>query len=386
MKRIYLDNAATTRVAPEVLEAMRPCFTDNYGNPSSLHSWGQEAKQALEDSRRKVARVINAEPGEIVFTSGGSESDNLAIKGIALRKGKGHIITSKTEHHAVLETCGFLKRSGFDLTILPVDGEGFVNPSDLEKAMRPDTILVSIMHANNEIGTIQPVRELGKICRDRDVPFHTDAVQSFGKIPIDVKNMNIDLLSVSAHKIHGPKGAGALYVRSGTELLAQIHGGGHESGLRSGTENIPGIVGFAKACGLVKINDDNMIGLRNKLIQGVLEIKDSRLNGPNPLGGDDRRLPNNANFGFRYIEGESLVLRLDDMGIAASTGSACSSKSLRPSHVLTGIGLSPADAHGSLRLTLSRYTTREEIDYVLSVLPGIVEDLRRISPLGADKE
>lgn len=380
--KIYLDNAATTRVAPEVLEAMKPYFTDKYGNASSLHDFGLEAAEALEESRKTLAGVINAKPEEIVFTSGGSESDNQAVKEIAfasLAKGPGsHIITSSIEHPAVLKTCEFLEKMGFEVTYLPVNKEGSISLDDLEKSIKDKTILVSIMHANNEIGTIQPVREIGRICREKGVLFHTDAVQSFLKIPIDVKEMNIDLLSASSHKLHGPKGVGLLYVRSGVKINPLIHGGGHESGLRSGTENVAGIVGFARACGLCRIPDNKVKELRDRLIEGVLEIKDCWLNGAK----GNKRLPNNANFSFKFIEGEALVLRLNDKGVAASTGSACSTKSLKPSHVLMATGLSHVEAHGSLRLTLSRYTTKEEIDYLLKVLPGVVEDLRKISPLG----
>ncbi len=379
MKKIYLDNAATTRVAPEVLEAMKPYFTDKYGNASSLHDFGLEAAEALEESRKTLAGVINAKPEEIVFTSGGSESDNQAIKEIAFSKGPNHhIITSSIEHPAVLKTCEFLEKMGFEVTCLPVNKEGSISLDDLEKSIKDKTILVSIMHANNEIGTIQPVREIGRICREKGVLFHTDAVQSFLKIPIDVKEMNIDLLSASSHKLHGPKGVGLLYVRSGVKINPLIHGGGHESGLRSGTENVAGIVGFARACRLCRIPDNKVKELRDRLIEGVLEIKDCWLNGAK----GDKRLPNNANFSFKFIEGEALVLRLNDSGVAASTGSACSTKSLKPSHVLMAMGLSHVEAHGSLRLTLSRYTTKEEIDYILKVLPGVVEDLRKISPLG----
>jgi cysteine desulfurase len=382
MKEIYLDNAATTRLAPEALEAMRPYFTDKYGNASSLHSLGQEAAEALEKARRILARVINARPGEIVFTSGGTESDNQAIKETAFAAlkngGPGHIITSSIEHPAVLNNCKFLEGMGFEVTYLPVDREGLVNPDDVNKAVKEKTILVSIMHSNNEIGTIQPIGEIGRICRERNIPFHTDAVQGFCKIPIDVRKMNIDMLSASAHKLHGPKGVGLLYVREGLDINPLMHGGGHESGRRSGTENIPGIVGFARASELCRVPDPGISELRDRLIKGVLKIKDCWLNG----APGDKRLPNNANFSFRFIEGEALVLRLNDKGIAASTGSACSTRSLKPSHILTAIGLSPVDAHGSLRMTLSRYTREEDIEYVLKVLPGVVEDLRRISPLG----
>ena len=381
MKRIYFDNAATTCTDPEVVKAMTPYFTKYYGNASSLHSFGQEAKEALEDSRGKIASLIRASEGEIYFTSGGTESDNLAIKGIAFaNKAKGkHIITSKIEHHAVLHTAQYLEKQGFEVTYLPVDRYGLVSLESLEDAIRDDTILISIMHANNEIGTIEPVKEIGRIAREKGIIFHTDAVQTFGKTPVDVKDMNIDILSASSHKLHGPKGVGMIYIKDGTTIERQMHGGGHEKGMRSGTENIPGIIGFAKACEIAnaRMKDDaeRVSGMRDKLIKELLKIDDSFLNGHPTL-----RLPGNANFGFRYIEGESLVLRLDDKGIAASTGSACSSRSLEPSHVLLAIGLKPEEAHGSLRITLERDNTKEELRYLISELPNVVEDLRKISP------
>ncbi len=382
MKRIYMDHAATTPVDREVLEAMKPYFSEKYGNASSIHDFGQEAKDALEDSRAKVAKLIGADLSEIVFTSGGSEADNLAIKGTAFAKGKGsHIITSTIEHHAVLHTCEFLEKHGFEVTYLPVGKYGLVDPAQVEKAIKKNTILVSIMHANNEIGTIEPVAEIGKICRNAGILFHTDAVQSFGKIPIDVKKMNIDLFSASAHKMYGPKGVGCLYMRKGINLIPQIHGGGHESGMRSGTENIAGIVGFAKACELAGKNMNSWaeqeVKLRDRLIKDMLQIPKSRLSGH-----PEKRLPNNVNMCFSGIEGESMVIHLSMKGIAASTGSACSSKSLKPSHVLTATGLSPKDAHGSLRLTLGKENTEQDVDYLLNVLPGIVDNLRKISPLG----
>jgi cysteine desulfurase len=384
MKRIYMDHAATTPVDQEVLEAMKPYFTEKYGNASSIHDFGQEAKDALEDSRAKVAKLIGADMNEIVFTSGGSESDNLAIKGIVFGKGKGsHIITSAIEHHAVLHTCEFLEKQGFEVTYLPVDKYGLVDPAQVEKAIKSNTVLVSIMHANNEIGTIESVEEIGKVCRNAGILFHTDAVQSLGKIPINMKKMDIDLLSASAHKLYGPKGVGCLYIRKDIKPIPQIHGGGHESGMRSGTENIAGIVGFAKACELAGKNMNRWTGhekgLRNRLIKDCLEIPNSRLNGHS-----EKRLPNNTNFCFSGIEGESMVIHLSMKGVAASTGSACSSKSLKPSHVLTAIGLSPKDAHGSLRLTLGKDNTEGDVDYLLEVLPGIVENLRKISPLGGE--
>ena len=381
--KIYLDHAATTAVDKEAIKAMLPYFDNKFGNASSLHQFGQEAKEALETSRETVAKLINADPREIIFTSGGTESDNWAIKKIAFtNEDKGnHIITSRIEHHAVLESCEFLGKNGFKVTYLPVDRYGLVNPEDVKKAITKNTVLVSIMHANNEIGTIEPIEEIGNICKEKGVYFHTDAVQTVGKVPIDVKKMNVDLLSCSSHKLYGPKGVGFLYVKKGTKIAPMIHGGGHEFCLRSGTENIAGIAGFAKACELAQKNMEKWNShekkLRDKLVKGVLErIPESWLNGH-----PEKRLEGNANFCFKCIEGESLILHLDDKGVAASTGSACSTKELKPSHVLTAIGLSPVDAHGSLRLTLGKDSTEKEIDYVLEVLPGIVADLRKISPL-----
>lgn len=382
MKKIYMDYAATTPVAKEVIEAMLPYFTENFGNASTLYSLGREAEKVLEKSREKVAELINANPKEIIFTSGGTESDNLALKSIAFtNKERGnHIITSLIEHHAVLDTCKWLEKQGFKVTYLPVDKYGFVNLEDLENAITKETTLVSIMWANNEIGTIEPVKEIGKICKDHGIYFHTDAVQAFGKLEINIKKLNIDLLSASSHKIYGPKGVGCLFVKSGVKLEPLLHGGGQEFGLRSGTENISGIVGFVKACELARKNlkkeATRETKLRDKLIKGVLEIPDCWLNG-HPT----KRLPGNTNFSFKYIEGESLVLYLDMHGIACSTGSACSTKSLKPSHVLTAIGLKPEEAHGSLRLTLGKDTTGEDIDYVLTTLPEVVKNLRQISPL-----
>ena len=378
MKRIYLDHAATTPVAKEVLEAMAPYFSQKFGNASSLYSFGREAKEAIEDARLKAAKVINAEPREIIFTSGGSESDNMVLRGIA--KAGDHIITSAFEHHAVLHTCQALEKQGVRVTYLPVTKDGFVRTEDVKKAITKQTKLVSIMHANNEIGTIQPIAEIGKLCREKGVLFHTDAVQTYGKIPIDVKKMNIDFLSASGHKLYGPKGMGILYMRSGLSLRPLITGGSQEHRLRAGTENTAGIVGFAKAAELALANMGKeaayLTKLRDMLIDGVLKIEDSWLNGSRK-----DRLPNNTNFGFDYIEGESIILHLDLKGVAASTGSACSSESLTPSHVLTSIGLTPVKAHGSLRMTLGKDTTKEEINYVLQVLPGIVESLRMISPM-----
>jgi cysteine desulfurase len=380
MQRIYLDNSATTPVDKRVLEAMKPFFSKIYGNASSLHKFGREARRSMEESRTKVAKVINAKREEIIFTSGGTESDNLAIKGICFaNKQKNHIITSKIEHHAVLHTCQWMEKQGFEVSYLPVDKYGIIHPSAVENAIKENTALVSIMFANNEIGTIEPIEEIGKICREKGVYFHTDAVQAFGKVPIDVNKDNIDLLSISAHKVYGPKGVGALFVRKGVRIEPIVHGGGHESDIRSGTENVSGIVGFGAASEIAKKEMKKEayreIKLRDKLIKGVLKIKDSRLNG-HPI----KRLPNNVNVSFEFIEGESLISYLDAKGIAASTGSACSSKSLEPSHVLLAIGLKHEQAHGSLRMTLGRENTNEDINYAMEVLPGIVERLRQISP------
>ncbi|MDD5472700.1 MAG: cysteine desulfurase NifS [Candidatus Methanoperedens sp.] len=379
--QVYMDHSATTAVDPAVREAMLPYFSEKFGNPSSLYTIGRQARKAIEESRQKVADLIGAKKEEIIFTGSGTESDNLAIKGIAFknRKKGDHIITSSIEHHAVLHTCKYLEGQGFKVTYLPVSREGIVNPADVEKALTPQTILITIMHANNEIGTIQPIEEIGKIAKEKNIPFHTDAVQTAGKLPINVEFLDVNLLSMSAHKIYGPKGVGALYIRKGTFVEPQLHGGGHERNLRSSTENVPGIVGFGKACELAKERlpeEAKLAELRDRLIKGVLEIKDSYLNG-HPT----KRLPNNANVRFSYIEGESMILNLDMKGVAASTGSACSSTSLEPSHVLMAIGLKPEEAHGSLRLTLGRENTKEDVDYVVSVLPKIVNKLRMISPL-----
>lgn len=376
-----MDHSATTATDPAVTEAMLPYFSEKYGNPSSLYTIGRQARRAIEEARQKVADLIGAKKEEIIFTGSGTESDNLAIKGTALRnRGKGdHIITSSIEHHAVLHTCKYLEKNGFKVTYLPVGKDGIVNPADVEKAITPQTILITIMHANNEIGTIQPIEEIGKITKEKQITFHTDAVQTAGKIPVNVDALGVSMLSISAHKIYGPKGVGALYLRKGTPIEPQLHGGGHERNIRSSTENVPGIVGFGKASELAKEmlpNESNLAALRDSLIKGVLEIEDSYLNG-HPA----KRLPNNANFRFSFIEGESMILNLDMNGVAASTGSACSSTSLEPSHVLMAIGLRPEEAHGSLRLTLGRENTQEDVDYVISVLPDIVNKLRMISPL-----
>jgi cysteine desulfurase len=383
MKQAYFDYAATTPVHPDVVKAMLPYFTEFFGNPSSIHQFGQQAKQAMETARENVAKLLGARPDEIVFTSGGSEADNMALKGVALAneaKGK-HIITSAIEHHAVLETAHFLEKRGFRVTYLPVDKYGTVDPQAVSDAISDDTILVSIMHANNEVGTIQPVAQIGAIAKQRGVLFHTDAVQTVGHVPINLKAMNVDLLSASAHKLYGPKGVGILYVRKGTRLVSLIHGGEQERRRRASTENIPGIVGFGKAAEIamqeMTEEAEHLTALRDKLIDGLLSrIDDIRLNG-HPT----QRLPNNVNVSVRYVEGESMLLNLDMEGIAASTGSACSSGTLEPSHVLLALGLSHEEAHGSIRLSLGRYTTENDIDRVLEVLPRVVSKLRAMSPL-----
>jgi cysteine desulfurase len=383
--KVYMDHAATTPVDPRVVEAMEPFFSEKYGNPSSLYTLGQEAREAVEEARSRVAKLLNGNRESVIFTSGGTESNNLALKGVAIanRKKGRHIITTKIEHHAVLEPCEWLAKQGFEVTYLPVDKYGLVTPSSLEQALRKDTILVSIMHANNEIGTIEPIAELGEIVKEHGAYFHTDAVQTYGKIPVDVQELNVDLLSLSSHKIYGPKGVGALYVRKGVRLDPLLHGGGHEFRKRSGTENVPGIVGLGKAAEIagkeMKAEARKLIRLRDRLIKGALAIENSRLNGH-----PHKRLPNNANFVFLFVEGESLILELDFYGIAANTGSACSSKTLEPSHVLSAIGLKPEETHGSLRLTLGRQNTGEEVDYVLEVLPKVVDRLRQISPFKTD--
>ncbi|MEM1513840.1 MAG: cysteine desulfurase NifS [Candidatus Thermoplasmatota archaeon] len=380
MKKIYLDHAATTPVDKEVIEEMMPYFNEKFGNASSLHLFGREAKKGIEEARERVAKLINADADRIIFTGSGTESDNLAIKGVAFSYGKGHIITSKIEHPAVLETCKYLEKKGFRITYLPVDKYGLINIDDLKNEIREDTILISIMHANNEIGTIENIEEIGKIASKNDILFHTDAVQSVGKIEVDIKKINADMLSISSHKIYGPKGVGALYIKEGIKIEPLLHGGGHEKGLRSSTENVAGIVGFGKACELAnnrwRKDAEKMRKLRDKIIKNILEIEESYLTGH-----PEKRLPNNASFYFKGIEGESLILLLDSKGIAASTGSACSSKKLQPSHVLLAIGIKPEHAHGSLRVTLGRENEEEEIDYFLEVLPEIVKRLREISPM-----
>jgi len=382
MKEIYLDNAATTKIDPKVLKAMLPYFDQKYGNASSTHTKGREAKNAMEDARKVIAKSIGAASEEIIFTSGGTESNNFALKSIAFsnRERGNHIIITKIEHDCVLNTCKWLATQGFEITYLDVDKEGFVRTEDLEKAITPKTILVSIIHGNNEIGTIQDLKALGEICKKHNVYFHTDACQSYTKAEVDVKKQNLSLVTLNAHKIHGPKGVGTLYIRKGTNIKAWTHGGGHERNLRSGTENIPCIVGFAEA---FKQADSNkhikyMTRLRDMITEGIEKnIPESKLNGPR----GEKRLCNNINFIFNRIEGEAIGGYLDLKGISSSTGSACSSHSLEPSHVLQAIGLSKAEANGSLRLSISRFTTEEEIDYLLQVLPPIIKKLRMISPL-----
>ena len=384
---IYLDHAATTPMRSEILDVMNPYFSERFGNPSSLHSYGLETRAAVERAREQIAQAIGATPSEIIFTSGGTESDNMALRGVLHggRHDKVHIITSTIEHPAVLETCKSIEKLGHEVTYVSVSREGRIDPTEVHKAIRDNTRLISIMHANNEIGSIQPIAAIGAIAASHGIYMHTDAVQSVGKIPVNVNDLNVHMLSISSHKIYGPKGVGCLYIRKGTKLTPLLYGGGHERGLRSGTENVSGIVGFGEAMRLaVKDFADNkrIQGLRDALIDAVLrEILYTQLNG-----GRDHRLPNNVNFSFSYIEGESLVLRLNAKGIAGSTGSACSSKKLEPSHVLLAIGLDPVDAHGSLRLTLGRKNTEADVEFVNEVLPGIVDELRQMSPLYANRD
>jgi len=383
MKRVYLDYAATTPTAPEVVEAMLPYLGDRFGNPSSVHSYGREANSAIEAVRERVASFIGAKPEEIIFTSGGTESNNFALKGIAYANQErgDHIITSTIEHHSILEPCKFLETQGFNVTSVKVDKFGLVDPEAVKEAITDKTILISIMHANNEIGTIEPIAELGKIAQEKSIYFHTDAVQTFGHLPLQVDEIGADLLSLSAHKLYGPKGVGALYIREGMNMYSFMHGGEQERGRRASTHNVPGIVGLGKAVELAKEEMDEeakkLTFLRDKLIRGILDrIDHTRLNG-HPV----KRLPNNVNVSVAYIEGEALCLNLDIEGIASSTGSACSSGSLEPSHVLLAIGLSPVLARSSLRFSLGRYTEEEDIEYVLEVLPDMVKKLRAMSPL-----
>jgi cysteine desulfurase len=379
--RVYMDYAATTPVDPRVLKTMKPYFREKYGNSVSLHKQGREAKEALEESRKTIAAMMNAEPNELIFMGSATESTNMALKGIAFanRKKGNHIVVSSIEHHCVLEPARWLEKQGFEITRLPVDNFGFIDITQLENAIRKDTILVSIMHANNEIGTIEDIEKIGKICKEKNVYFHSDAAQSFGKIPIDVKKLNIDLLSISSHKMYGPKGVGGLYIKKGTKIEQLLHGGGHEFKKRSSTVNVAGIVGFAEATRIQKkemaSDAKKQTILRDKLINELLNIEDAHI--PGHL---TKRLPNNASFWFAYIEGESLLMQLDMNGVSASTGSACSSDSLEASHILLAIGLKPQEAHGSLRLSLGKYTTNEDVNYVLELVPKSVERLRKISP------
>ncbi len=386
-KIIYLDHAATTYVKPEVFEVMKPYFDTEYGNPSSIYSIGRSNRKAVEDARISVAKSIGAaEPSEIYFTGSGTESDNWAIKGAALalkKKGK-HIITSNIEHPAVLATCEFLQKQGYDITYVKVDEEGLINPEDVDKEIRPDTILVTIMMANNEIGTIQPIKEIAQVCKKHGVLFHTDAVQAAGNIPINVKDLGVDLLSVSGHKFYGPKGVGMLYIRKGVRIESLIHGGHQERNRRAGTENVPGIVGFAKALELANINMEahykKLSSLRDRALKGITDrIPYTRVNGSM-----EKRLPGNLNISFRFVEGESVLLMLDMKGIKASSGSACTSGSLDPSHVLLSIGLPHEIAHGSLRLSFGEINTEEEVDYLIDALDEIINKLRNMSPLYED--
>ncbi len=384
-----MDHAATTATDVKVFEEMKPYFALKYGNPNSIHSFGQETRDAVEEARGKVAHLIGANPAEIVFTSGGTEADNYAIKGIAwANQNKGnHIITSKIEHHAVLHSCRFLEKQGFKVTYLPVDKYGLVDPEEVKKAITDKTILVTIMHANNEIGTIEPIKEIAKIVKEAGIYFHTDSVQTVGHIPIDVNDLGVDMLSISGHKFYGPKGVGVFYLKKGTKIVSLMDGGAQEKNRRASTENVPGLVGIGKAAELAEKRlakgvEDRVVKLRDKLIKGIMDkIGNVRLNG-HPTN----RLPGNANLCFEFIEGESMLLNLDMLGVAASSGSACTSGSLEASHVLLAIGLPPEIAHGSLRLTLGKDNTEEEIDYVIGILPGIIEKLRALSPFKGNWE
>lgn len=386
MRNVYMDYSATTYVKPEVLEEMMPYFTEKFGNPSSFYGISRETKRAIDKAREQVASTLKCLPEEIYFTGGGSEADNWAIKGIATahRKKGNHIITTKIEHHAVLHSCEFLEKFGYEVTYLDVNKEGFINLEELRNAITDRTILVSIMFANNEIGTIQPIKEIGEICREKKVLFHTDAVQAVGNVPIDVKDMNIDLLSLAGHKVYGPKGIGALYIRKGVRIDNLIHGGAQERNRRAGTENIASIVGIGKAMEIAENNlkehTEKLTKLRDRLIDGLLKIPYTTLNGPR----EEKRLPGNVNVRFQFIEGESILLSLDFKGVCASSGSACTSGSLDPSHVLLSIGVPHELAHGSLRLTLGEDSTEEDVDYVIEVLPPIIQRLRDMSPLWED--
>jgi cysteine desulfurase len=382
VRRIYLDNNATTPLAPEVFEAMKPYLLEDFGNASSIHWFGQQAKNAMENARQQVAKLINARPGEVIFTSGGTESDNAAIFGIvqASRVAAPHIITSSVEHHAVLNTAQALEKQGVSVTYVRVSASGVVDPEDVQRAIRPDTVLISIMHANNEIGTIQPLEEIGGIARERDIYFHSDAVQSVGKIPVDVEKLGVDLLSLSAHKLHGPKGVGAMFIRKGTSLKPLLYGGHHERDRRPGTENVPGIVGLGMAAELAWAHleeyGQHVAGLRDRLERGILEqVPQVSVNGD-----PQRRLPNTSNLCFDCVEGEGFVIAMDLRGIACSTGAACSSGAVEPSHVLSALGRTPEQARSSIRFSLGRHNTAEDIAVTLATLPAVVERLRSVSP------
>jgi cysteine desulfurase len=382
MRRVYLDNNATTPLAPEVFEAMKPYWLEDYGNASSIHWYGQRAKAAMETAREQVARLLNARPGEIVFTSGGTEADNAALVGVveAARAETKHIITTAIEHHAVLHTAQALEKRGVSVTYVRVGSSGVVDPADVARAIRPETVLISVMHANNELGTIQPLEEIGRLARQHDIYFHTDAVQSVGKIPVDVEKLDVDLLSLSAHKLYGPKGVGALYIRKGTVLRPLLHGGHHERDRRPGTENVPGIVGLGKAAelaqGLMAEDATRLANLRDRLEESLL----SRVPLVTVNGDRQRRLPATSNLSFDFIEGEGFVIAMDLRGIACSTGAACSSGSLEPSHVLSAIGKTPGQARASIRFSLGRFNTPEDIDYALEIVPAVAEQLRAVSP------
>ncbi|MBI3027907.1 MAG: IscS subfamily cysteine desulfurase [Candidatus Rokubacteria bacterium] len=378
--RVYLDHNASTQVHPEVVAAMLPYFGERFGNPSSVHGFGREAREGVEVAREQIAHFLRMSTDEVVFTSGGTESDNLAIKGVAAARGAGHIITSQIEHHAVLRTCQFLEGQGFAVTYLPVDGDGLVNPDDIRRALRPDTVLITVMHANSEVGTIQPVDAIGAIARERGIPFHVDGVQTFGKVPIDLDGFGIDLLSFSSHKVYGPKGVAGLYIRKGTKMVSVQHGGEHERRRRAGTENVPGIVGFGKAVAVrareMEAEAVRLTALRNRFWDGIsARVPDVRLNG-HPT----RRLPGTLNLCFRHVESESIVLGLDLKGVAVSAGSACTSGNVEPSYVLVAMGVPLDWAMGSVRATLGRENTDADIDYVLEVLPPLVERIRSLSP------
>lgn len=382
--RIYVDNAATTKMHPEVAKAMEPYYTEKYGNPGSFHDVGREAKEAIEAARQKTASILNCVPEELVFTGGGTESCNLAVKGLAFRQKKGHIITQKTEHHAILHPLEWLEKQGFEVTYLDVDEEGLIKAEDIKAAIKPETFLVSIMYANNEIGTIFPIKEISKVCKEHNVLLHTDACQVGNTLTVDVKELGVDMMTLNGSKLYGPKGVGLLYIKRGILIDPLIHGGSQEQKKRAGTENVPGIVGFATALELAQKNKDvenqRMTALRDHLIDKLLTIRHSRINGPK-----NERLANNINISFQGVEGESIILYLNEHGICASTGSACSSGSLEPSHVITSIGREGDYIHGSVRFSLGHYNTKEDVDEIINVLPEIIAKLRLISPL-AKKE